>query len=168
MQDTTDFGAVMKNLNIFSIIVFLFFSPSVLALEISESQALEFAQNYHRYVMQADPKVAQLIDNKAFLHGKTTYQNGNSAPENFITEKVVDFIIAGQSFLQYKQEAVSFSSHAVEIENGKVIIRAERFSESNCYIDDGYYLAVQRDAYNFIKVIEEYVEFEKVNNCQEL
>jgi hypothetical protein len=62
-------------------------------------------------------------------------------------------------------EAASFQGATVLRDGDRLVIRARRYSQTNCYWDDGYAVVITPDAAGQFQIVEERINFQRASTC---
>lgn len=62
-------------------------------------------------------------------------------------------------------ESSSFASASVVRDGERLIIRARRYSQANCYWDNGYGVAIEPDRFGQYQIVEERISFQRASAC---
>ncbi|BCE01155.1 hypothetical protein [Marinicellulosiphila megalodicopiae] len=134
---------------------------------ISDAEALNFFNLYQKMIQERSTNVMQLLSKDVQLYSKTLTANGTTYVTQYDIEEVLKFIRAVQAFIYLNKEESEFEKIALTRKADQVIIRAQRFSTTNCYLDKEYYVIIERER-NFIKVMEEMITIDQTKSCESL
>ncbi len=131
----------------------------------STDQADSFFNKYIKLGDDFDVSVADLYSDDAKIHAYRVYPHGLERSMEMSGEKWKRMIVFVMPLAKAKNDKSTFSEISIKKQGNGFKIKANRYSESKCYIDKGYYMVIEPDENGNLLIIEEYMETQPQSNC---
>ena len=123
---------------------------------ISLEEAEEFFELYQEMGKNFDPEIADLYSDEANISTLRTYPWGTKKLREMDGKQYKVIIKSVLPLAKDKGDISTFTDIEITVEKSVAKISAKRFSETKQYMDEGYYMVLEKSSEGEISIIEEH------------
>jgi hypothetical protein len=148
------------------LVLISFTSPAFAISKAEKKEARKFFDNYVTMSNNYDASVAELYSDTAKIHATSRSPEGKVSSVQFPAEKWKEIIVKAMPLAEKRGDISKYKRIKISEKDGKIKIKANRYSLLKCFTDKGYYMVIARDENNEFQIIEEYVETQQKSDCK--
>ncbi len=141
--------------------IFLFTTACVNATEIEK----DFFQKYIDLNDSFNLSVTELYSDTASIRAYRKYPHGLERTMELTGVQWKSLIIKAMPLAKKINDKSTFSNIIFSKKGNSFKIKADRYSESKCYLDKGYFMVIEPNNNGKLVIIEEYMETQPQSSC---
>lgn len=135
------------------------------ATDTVEQEAKDFLERFVALGDAHDPALADLYSDGAVIKAHRRYPHGLERTLELTGVQWKALVRTAMPWAKALNDRSELRDPQFEVDQGKVTIRADRYSVRKCYLDTGYYMILERQPDGALGIVEEYTETQPQSDC---
>ncbi len=127
----------------------------------------QFFEEYQHLSSEFDAAVSNLYSNDAKIMGAREKPDGTEEKMTIDGARWKTIILSSMERAKQMNDHSVYSDVSIEVDNNHAKITASRYSELNCFTDEGFYMVVKSTAGNRLQIVEQFMKSAKQSNCED-
>ena len=132
----------------------------------ANKEYMDFFKQYESLGHAFDASVADMYSDKAVVRAIQKMPDGMEQTTKVDGHKWKEMITSTMEISKQRGDKSEFSNISVSMDGDVAKITASRYSTIKCFMDEKYYMRVEKQSDGTLKIIEEYVEIPVETSCK--
>jgi len=132
----------------------------------ADQEYMDFFKEYESRGHAFDASVADMYSDEAVVRATRKLPDGVEQTTKIEGHKWKEMIVSTMEISKQRGDKSDFSNISVSMDGDVAKIKASRYSSTKCFMDEKYYMRVEKQSDGTLKIIEEYVESPLESSCK--